>query len=340
MKKIFSFIMAVLMIVGCCVYTVSAEELADYDREELERLFIEYSKSLFAPDAINDDDVIIHEVIFADDLLIFTGDCEWIDPGSAPYRTWIGDYTVVRQRLGTVTPLGVYVKYGDIIYPFERVEYETGIVIDPTILLNFAGFEVFKEEIIIKGDGKFEKLFVERLELGYDEAGELNNEYYYEEIYEYYSTPVGSSEEATPDYALVFAVNTFYGPAIYREYVGKYIVISMNFYHPYELGYFIYLPAEDKIYTLKEAYDKGIEGIENVFTEADIMCGVFGDADKDGRLTVKDATWIQKRVAGINVESLYENDTLIDPLLDFDKNYSVNVKDATAIQKYIAGLEY
>lgn len=59
---------------------------------------------------------------------------------------------------------------------------------------------------------------------------------------------------------------------------------------------------------------------------------ILGDADSDGRVNVKDATAIQKHVAGMEV-------TIHIGAADADQDQRVNVKDATAIQKFAAGME-
>lgn len=58
-----------------------------------------------------------------------------------------------------------------------------------------------------------------------------------------------------------------------------------------------------------------------------------GDVDKNKSVNVKDATLVQKYVAG--VVALDEEALL---LADTDANGTVNVKDATLIQKFAAGL--
>lgn len=60
---------------------------------------------------------------------------------------------------------------------------------------------------------------------------------------------------------------------------------------------------------------------------------LLGDADKDGQLNIKDATAIQKNIAG-----LLEFDSEQTSLADFNADSEVNIKDATAIQKKIAGI--
>ena len=57
-----------------------------------------------------------------------------------------------------------------------------------------------------------------------------------------------------------------------------------------------------------------------------------GDVDGNNVVNIKDATAIQKAVAGIDAG------TYIESLADVDKNGTVNIKDATAIQKRVAGI--
>ena len=58
-----------------------------------------------------------------------------------------------------------------------------------------------------------------------------------------------------------------------------------------------------------------------------------GDANLDGVVNIKDATLIQKHIAGIATI----DEKAID-LADADASGSVNVKDATLIQKFVAGI--
>ncbi|MBQ8001313.1 MAG: hypothetical protein IJ298_08995 [Ruminococcus sp.] len=193
--------------------------------------------------------------------------------------------------------------------------------------------------------GKYEDLFVERLSLHYSDGDRENESYYdYSECYEYYDGDnVSSYDESTPDYVLVFAATIEVSPMIYREYIGPYVVVSYNYRYPSNLGYYIYIPLEDKICTLKEAYDEGVEGIDEAFYNYMMirgLTGVLGDADGDNELTIKDATWIQKKVAKIKVTSPFVKDEVELAVTDFDRDCEVTIKDATAIQKHVAGLEY
>ncbi|MBR3988287.1 MAG: hypothetical protein IKK10_03185 [Clostridia bacterium] len=72
-----------------------------------------------------------------------------------------------------------------------------------------------------------------------------------------------------------------------------------------------------------------VMAVENTMTSE--YC--IGDVDLDGRLSIKDATLIQKHIANIVAVSEYQMD-----LADVDNNGNVNVKDVTMIQKKLAGL--
>ena len=120
----------------------------------------------------------------------------------------------------------------------------------------------------------------------------------------------------------------------YREYVqgwtktqhgyAAYSVVPESFedgkvtgYHVYFIGAYGYADA-DKLVDAKP--DDGIF--------------IMGDADGSGIVNVKDATTIQKHVAGII--TLDEVGMLA---ADVDENSAVNVKDATAVQKWVAGID-
>lgn len=59
---------------------------------------------------------------------------------------------------------------------------------------------------------------------------------------------------------------------------------------------------------------------------------LLGDADNDTNINIKDATTVQKHIAGIET-------TINSTAADADQNTDINIKDATAIQKYIANIE-
>ena len=101
---------------------------------------------------------------------------------------------------------------------------------------------------------------------------------------------------------------------------------------------------------LYETVNEGFIDLDEVFEEVSEKCGMFlaGDIDSDKRLTVKDATLIQKYLARVlDVVDKVREHTLGIKVMDADLSGgdelfgyepSVTVKDATYIQKKIAGL--
>lgn len=69
-------------------------------------------------------------------------------------------------------------------------------------------------------------------------------------------------------------------------------------------------------------------------SESDSEKGILGDANYDKEVNIKDATEIQKYIAGLIT---LEDDGRA--LADADGDGDVNIKDATAIQKHIAGMD-
>lgn len=70
------------------------------------------------------------------------------------------------------------------------------------------------------------------------------------------------------------------------------------------------------------------------------VLGILGDADDDAEVNIKDATLIQKYIAGLETMEDYQQELAnVDGDLDDAGLPNVNIKDATAIQKFIAGLD-
>lgn len=168
----------------------------------------------------------------------------------------------------------------------------------------------------------------------------------------YYHYPAVTNDEATadePDYVLVFAGNNVAGDALSAESFGdKYLVQKYSCYSPYILGLHIITTADNKVYSLREAWDMELPEIEDVFTDYGLG-EIRGDSDGDKKITVKDATYVQKCLAGISEfterEYIYgltevNHDEWYGNVSDMNLDGEVNIKDATAIQKCVAGFEY
>ncbi len=165
---------------------------------------------------------------------------------------------------------------------------------------------------------------------------------YYREGYRYYASD--ENREATPDFVLIETYENISGPAFAAELFGDYVLQSHEHRFPATFGYFIYLPEENEIYSLQKAFDMGLEGVYNVFTEGKLG-RLMGDVNKDRRLTIQDATLIQKALAGLEeiendtIEAFVYSDRENIPtsISDFNRDKKLNIRDATAIQKRIAG---
>ncbi len=110
------------------------------------------------------------------------------------------------------------------------------------------------------------------------------------------------------------------------------------------LGYYAVIPETRQVMLLEDAVYTGLEDIEEECRKAGI-CRKIGDADGDGDLTVRDATYIQKGVAGLEG---YEFDSGLygfacyrdSDIFDFDGNNKIDVRDSTNIRKYLADLPF
>lgn len=161
--------------------------------------------------------------------------------------------------------------------------------------------------------------------------------YCYTEKFMYFSEEINSTE-TTPDYVMIEIFYCVVSDISVDSYIGDYAVVT-GLYYPYVHGYMFYIPAENKLLTLEEAIDTELSGVEEALKTIPYNVALVGDCDGDFVLTIKDATCIQKRAAGLEYPkiSLRDHNRLV---YDFDKDEDVTIKDATAIQKNIAGLEY
>ncbi len=92
--------------------------------------------------------------------------------------------------------------------------------------------------------------------------------------------------------------------------------------------------ADNSLYVEVFYGDNSLESDNLVIEKGAVVAGILGDADCDGKVNIKDATAIQKHVAGLI--TLTKTGEI---LADVDSNTTVNIKDATAIQKHIAGMD-
>lgn len=196
------------------------------------------------------------------------------------------------------------------------------------------------------GDKKYEQDFLRITELN-DYRTEAKGKYFYQPLYEYYSEgDENVTEDSVPDYVLIYAGQMVASPVYSYGKYGDYIVSSGGYHSPYTLGYCIYIPEKSIVTDLREAYDQELNNIDAVFSDYKLGM-VIGDVNNDGKLNVKDATFIQKCLADIET---FGADDKIDGICedgseevfyisDFNCDGKRNIKDVTDIQKHLAKIE-
>ncbi len=191
-------------------------------------------------------------------------------------------------------------------------------------------------------NNKYKDKVLEILELSENENDTIHLAHY-QEIYGHTT----NDGQKAPDFVLIKVYNNLCVEADFTYRFGDYVMYESSTSTPFELGYGIYIPEEDKVYSLVEAWEMGIENLDVLFKKGYIG-KLTGDVNFDEKLNIRDATAIQKHIA--NIESLYAypefgfeanhtERTHVDRIADFNGDYKISVRDATAIQKRLAGVE-
>ncbi len=165
--------------------------------------------------------------------------------------------------------------------------------------------------------------------------------WHYEEVYEHFE----DENTASPDYVLIKAYAGLVTEANFTYYFDDYVMYESSTSTPAEFGYFIYLPEENKIYTLVDAFENKVDNVYDVFTEG-VLGDLTGDVNFDGKLNIKDTSLLQKHFA--KMASVYGNfhtyygytdDIHAERIADFNHDGKLNIRDATAIQRRLAGID-
>lgn len=251
---------------------------------------------------------------------------EWVENGQVFLNR---DRTSVISPEGLIYTNTVYYKVNEMVWPNDY--YGWGEWLTPA---QWHRSEAFNECYRENGGDKSMLL---------NESQALYQWYAYKELYRYGST----SDEEGYFYTLCFGTDVDKSDeAVYGVY-GNYLIRQSETYSPTAFGYYVYDSSTDECYTLKEAVDMNFEGINSVFEDFGLG-ELIGDVNQDGKLNVRDATFIQKCIA--ELEEFAENDIVsggcekdsevIYSISDFNRDGVRNIKDATAIQKFIASIEY
>jgi len=340
MKRILAFVMVLAMIISISSFGTYAVEVKDTLYQELFDYFGGNNPNSYLGE---NPKVYIYDYAEADGMEFVCAVASWRGADTMACSKDFGRWHIYSPLSNSHSALSLYVKIDGKIYTIEEA-WKDGLVDDLTPIEHFYEYTIVYGGYSPNPKNKYEDDVIQKL-FSQEELNDSDNEIVYSEKYGYYSDNSSSADERTPDYVLVFVYgdrDSHYG--VESTILGGYIVRADYGYTPFTFGYAIYMPQTDELYSLEEAYETGVEGIEKVFTEAKIG-KLLGDMDNDRKLTIKDATYIQKMLAGfkgyydVTIYSRSYNEKLPISNADFDYDRAVTVKDATAIQKYLAGIE-
>ena len=329
MKKIVAFLLSLVMILGCGIVAVSAEEgNQDYQSKLSAALIEEINRP--------GDDMI--------DVYIFLKDCpgKWhIEEIISQKYTWETEQEhLMYYRREMAATIGPYVQQfiddnadllERIICQINSAEFIIATVSKENVL------KLAQQDIVQDMDTYGE--YCEPTTIS-EVIAEAVNEHYYDPrntitarditIKDYYQFDDSNA------YAVYFYVrNMQYICLDIEERIGDYLLVS-----PYPEPF---LFVDNHLYEFKEAYDAGLM-TDDMLAElagSPFRCEcrypiltryIKGDADGDGEVSIIDATVIQRHEANIVTGAFYK------PRADVDGDSDITVIDATLIQRKQAGL--
>ncbi len=165
------------------------------------------------------------------------------------------------------------------------------------------------------------------------------------EHYRYFSE---DNDTKTPDWVFGYARRTMQ-PTKTITPLGDYYLLNLYTTEPFASGYFVYVPEDNKFYDIYDAQKAGIENLELAFKECMrydcYKIGYIGDVDYDEKLSIIDAIFIQRALAGLCDFSVNDDVTQwtvsgdsISYISDYDRDGVRSIMDATAIQLKLANL--
>ncbi len=136
-----------------------------------------------------------------------------------------------------------------------------------------------------------------------------------------------------PEYVVFIALTGIGEDAIISQNFGYCVVYNHLMDYPYDLGHYVYVPEKQKVYTLEEAYNSEEIDISDAMRSGCV--GLHrGDINYDRSCDVLDATYIQRYLAGLDIDS-----DINIRRMDLDGSGDVSIIDATRLQRYIAKMD-
>lgn len=150
----------------------------------------------------------------------------------------------------------------------------------------------------------------------------------YDEIYFHNSDSNGNYDWALINVAQSVAVEPIENPTPDNYIIGDIVYSTVYIHEPFRVPYCVYDKKEDKFVPVSNDALEQYEGLREVFCTTKYG-KLIGDVNGDGKITVMDATEIQRIKAQLSeLKNFY--------VADFDRDKSVDVMDATKIQQKLA----
>ena len=236
-------------------------------------------------------------------------------------------------------PTGLFVLTpdGEVISALKA--YENGYISDTDLAKTAKG--EYKNPYDPYNQYDYEEIIIPMVteELIQDAIAEVTS---YSERYYHYE----DANASTPDYVLINLRTNFGYSMPVAELIGDNLLFDFSGNIPFTYGYAIFIPESNEIYDFTNALTMDIKGFEKALDYIHFDA-LLGDNDGDGKHTIKDATYLQKCLAGIKefrkddvIEAFqYDDNAPVRYISDYNRDGSRNIKDATAIQKKLAKIE-
>lgn len=171
-------------------------------------------------------------------------------------------------------------------------------------------------------------------------------EYGLEVAYEHYA----DNDSENPEYIVLLVSCNGNGDKYYYEINGYYFWGYLDDQYEGKPSYLVFDTNTKKVCWYDEALENNFDKYFEFITDSGYKSiSRIGDVNKDKELNIKDATEIQKYIAGVEACFNSSSDKIsgftekmhgdwIRTYSDFNRDGKTNIKDATEIQKYIAGI--
>ncbi len=183
----------------------------------------------------------------------------------------------------------------------------------------------------------------------YERYYRAGSPFYYEELYYHH---VSEEDEESPiDWVLIHSIAEIWESWGFSSYllIGDRVIVEPDIPRPFEIPYAVYDVEKDEFIGIKDVDCNQYDGLIECVQELNLGL-LVGDVDRDGTLSVVDATIIQRCIAKLEEfpeydvcekfrhSAVYGSEKLAY-FSDFNRDGERTILDATAIQMKLAKVE-